>query len=192
MQATVLCAMILIGLAVLLAAGAGSAQYPIPDDALVIVSTDSRYTKELDLAQETMAQQMTAMLAANADIVAVELLPDVWRFATDPDDTGIAQQWFALAFDDSNWAQMRSGTGAGWEEQGFPGYDGYAWYRQQFAVPTNLTQQHLYMFFGAVDEDVWIYADGRLVFEHTGESTGLVPNDIWTTPFSFDAHDWLK
>jgi len=88
---------------------------------------------------------------------------------------------------------VRSDTGTGWESQGFAGYSGYGWYRQQFEVePEVLQQPSLRLFFGAVDEQAWVYINGQLAFEHTVASTGLPIETLWTTPFGFDPRPFLR
>ena len=75
----------------------------------------------------------------------------------------------------------------GWSGQGFPGYTGYGWYRKTFSVPADFApEQTLKMLFGAVDEDAEIWLNGQKAFDHTCSSTGLSPNQIWVTPFTFD------
>lgn len=124
--------------------------------------------------------------------VGVWPLPATWKFATDPDDIGVKQKWFALSFDDSGWAAIRTDLGKGWESQGFADYTGVGWYRQAVDVPADLSRRHLYLYFGAVDEDAWVYLNDQLAFEHTCKSTGLRPEQIWTRPFSFDAHPFIQ
>lgn len=120
-------------------------------------------------------------------------LANEWRFRLDPDDVGIPEKWYAPETNDSDWATVRSDTGTGWESQGFAGHSGYGWYRQQFEVhPEVLEQPGLRLFFGAVDEQAWIYINGELAFEHTVASTGLPVETLWTTPFGFDPRPFLK
>jgi len=35
-----------------------------------------------------------------------------------------------------------------------------------------------------VDEEAWIFLNGQEIFQHTVESTGLLPSEIWITPFA--------
>ncbi len=41
--------------------------------------------------------------------------------------TGDDPAWKKPGYDDHSWATIQ--TGKNWEDQGFPDYDGYAWYR---------------------------------------------------------------
>ena len=131
--------------------------------------------------------------AAGETRLTLHPLSNEWRFATDPDDAGVAQQWFAERFNDRAWAKVRSDRGNGWESQGFPGYAGLGWYRQRFEAPAGWAQQpKVYLYFGAVDEDAYVYLNGKPVFEHSCESTGLAPNVIWARSFAFDTKAHLR
>jgi len=124
--------------------------------------------------------------------VEVWPLPAVWRFAIDPEDVGGSKAWYGASFNDADWAEVRSDRGNGWDSQGFPGYTGFGWYRQTIAVPASLDRKYLYLYFGAVDEEAWVYLNGQLAFEHSCATTGLTPAQIWATPFAFDPRSHLK
>jgi hypothetical protein len=120
-------------------------------------------------------------------------LSNEWRFRPDPEDAGVAGKWYAADLDDADWAKVRSDTGNGWEAQGFAGHHGYGWYRQRFTVTEDmLTQESLRLFFGAVDEQAWVYINGQPAFEHTVATTGLPVEILWTTPFGFDPRPFLQ
>ncbi len=125
--------------------------------------------------------------------VTLQPLSPSWRFAIDPNDVGVTGKWFADAFSDNRWAVVRSDRDRGWERQGFPSYVGFGWYRGTFDVAAELEQREfLYLHFGAVDEDAYVYLNGKLVHEHSCDSTGLHPSDIWTMPFVLDVRPHLK
>ena len=133
------------------------------------------------------------MLATELPQIRFREVGNVWRFKTDPEDAGVQGNWFSAETDDRGWAEVCSDRGNGWEAQGFPGYLGYAWYRQRLELPAELGQAaRLYLLFGAVDEDAEVFINGTKAFAHTCESTGLAPDAIWTTPFAFDARPFLK
>lgn len=124
--------------------------------------------------------------------VTIRPLAPEWRFATDPKDTGVKEARFGEGLDDSKWATVRSDRGNGWESQGFADYLGLGWYRQRLTPPAEPARKHAYLYFGAVDEDAWVYLNGQQVFEHSCASTGLTPDQIWATPFVFDAAPHLR
>lgn len=125
--------------------------------------------------------------------VTVLELGNLWRFRTDPENVGRAERWFDPQLADSDWTEMRSDIGTGWESQGFPGYLGYGWYRQKFMLPADFdTKEYLYLLFLAVDEDAEVWINGKQALVHTVSSTGLEPDEIWRTPFAFDPRPFLK
>ena len=115
-------------------------------------------------------------------------LPEPWKFKPDPDDRGVAGEWFKPDLDDSAWAEIRTDVEKGWDGQGFEKQRiGYGWYRQRLAAnPEFARHKHRYLYFQAVDEDAYVYLDGKLVFEHTERTTGLGPDKLWIAPFAVD------
>jgi len=108
----------------------------------------------------------------------------LWKIMTDPADTGVKSQWFAPGMDDSAWKPYSVNLDKGWEGQGFPGYDGYAWLRTEVTVLSAARRKYAYLHFGAVDEQAWVYVDGKQVGEHTVASTGKPPTVLWEQPFA--------
>ncbi len=58
-------------------------------------------------------------------------------------------------FDDSHWADLS--TLANYEKQGFPGYDGYSWYRFHVRIPSSLKSsvrwpQRLHLYLSSIDD----------------------------------------
>lgn len=108
------------------------------------------------------------------------VLPERWQFKTDPDDAGVESNWFAADFDDTTWKPIR--VGQTWEGEIGP-YDGYGWYRVRFTLPAQLPGK-LALQFGGVDEQAWVYLNGKLIGERTAQSTGRTVGEIWEEPFS--------
>ncbi len=132
-------------------------------------------------------------LAEVEKVSQVQALANVWKFAPDRNNVGVAEKWFSATVDDNSWAQLRSDLGMkGWEDQGYGGYDGYGWYRQRFQVPADMEGKRLYLYFGAVDEQAWIYLNGTRAFEHTVASTGRNVNALWKEPFAYEATGHLE
>ena len=104
--------------------------------------------------------QLAEALAVTTTVIP---LRQEWRFATDPEDRGLTEQWFDPQWDDSQWDKIRSDTvGAGWEAQGYAdeegkGYAGYAWYRAQLPELPADKRKHAYLHFGLADEQAWVY-----------------------------------
>ncbi|HIE51502.1 MAG TPA: hypothetical protein EYP85_07055, partial [Armatimonadetes bacterium] len=60
-----------------------------------------------------------------------------------------------------------------WEDQGYPDYDGFAWYRRQVELPTAPPDEPVHLDFEGVDGRAWVYWNGELVGQHEG----------WDEPF---------
>lgn len=64
-------------------------------------------------------------------------------------------------YDDSRWEQIH--VPGAWENQGFPGYDGYAWYRKSFQTPSQAHEYLLYVHLGNIDDVDETYVNGKLI-----------------------------
>lgn len=53
-----------------------------------------------------------------------------------------------------------------WENEGFPGYDGYAWYRTSFVIPAYLRNRILLLRLGQIDDVDRCYFNGHLIGGH--------------------------
>jgi len=98
-----------------------------------------------------------------------------WRFRMDQGDAGIAEEWFLphSSLDgwtpieiESHWAD-KGGTGAGW-------------YRTDVDVPELPTDGRVYLHFGAVDEELTLWIDGRRAGDYKRGPAG------WDQPFALD------
>jgi cephalosporin-C deacetylase len=91
-----------------------------------------------------------------------------WGFST-----GDSLLWAQPSFDDTNWIKID--IARPWEDQGFNGYDGFGWYRQQIDIPATLENQikkngGLFITFDNADDADQCYFNGTLV-----GSTGQMP-----------------
>ena len=117
-----------------------------------------------------------------------EVLNDItkqWRFKTDPKDKGISSGWLKPELDDSQWPVINADLW--WQEQGYAGYHGTAWYRRQFKIPAN-DSKRIFILFGAVDGDATVYINqeesGRHILGRDGHG--------WDKPFYFDITESIK
>ncbi len=79
-----------------------------------------------------------------------------WSFELG-DDRG----WAKPGYDDSKWTEIK--VPSAWEDQGYPGYDGYAWYRKHFHVNNDWTRKDLLLVIGAVDDVDEVYINGEFI-----------------------------
>jgi hypothetical protein len=92
-----------------------------------------------------------------------------WRFHTGDDPT-----WARPDLDDSAWKPIAPNQL--WETQGFDGYDGYAWYRIRFVIPSSLRERAFFkdtlqVVLGKIDDADQTFLNGRLI----GENAEAVP-----------------
>ncbi len=88
-------------------------------------------------------------------------LSGVWKFSI-----GDNPAWADPGFDDTNWEWLS--VPGSWEEKGFHGYDGYAWYRKTFQMPKSAENLNLYLQLGYIDDVDEVYVNGKKI-GHTGK-----------------------
>ena len=81
-----------------------------------------------------------------------------WKF-----QIGDKREYADPNFNDAKWEQIF--VPSDWENEGFPGYDGYAWYRRSFTLPANATDKRLSLRMGFVDDVCAVYVNGTLIGE---------------------------
>lgn len=87
-----------------------------------------------------------------------------WRFSIGDDTT-----WASPDFDDSYWEKIK--VPATWEDQGFHGYNGYAWYRKSFTIPKGFQGSNFILSAGFIDDVDQTFINGKVV----GMSGGFPP-----------------
>lgn len=92
-------------------------------------------------------------------------LRGTWKFSIGDD-----KKWSQQNYDDSNWDNIR--VPSLWEDQGFYGYDGYAWYRKSFNVPSSILNDNVYLSLGYIDDVDEVYVNGTRI----GFSGSFPPN----------------
>ena len=98
----------------------------------------------------------------------VENLRGNWKFSIG-DNPG----WAEPGFNDSDWEEIF--VPSSWENEGFHGYNGYAWYRKTFTLPEGIKGESLYLLLGYIDDVDEVYLNGK----HVG-SSGTFPPDYYT------------
>jgi hypothetical protein len=82
-------------------------------------------------------------------------LNKTWKF-----EIGDNLNWADPEYDDSNWEDIE--VPSNWEDEGFPGYDGMAWYRASFKLSGN-PDKILFLHLGFIDDADEVYVNGHLV-----------------------------
>ncbi len=86
---------------------------------------------------------------------------------------GDERQWAAPDLDDSEWDAVA--VPSAWENEGYAGYDGYAWYRKHFVLNPEEGFGPLYVDLGRIDDVDEVYLNGRLI-----GATGHMPPEYKT------------
>jgi beta-galactosidase/beta-glucuronidase len=148
---------------------------------------------ETGIGSEERIKQWKNMARLDRSKSRVLPLSNEWRFKPDPDEVGVGEQWFAPGADDSGWAVVRSDKECGWEKQGFEGYVGVGWYRQEINVPADMGDAPCVgLYFSAVDEEAEVYINGSKAFDHTTAATKRSARRLLDEPFSFDAKPFIR
>ena len=79
-----------------------------------------------------------------------------WKFHIDD-----KAQWASPSFDDSKWESIYAPST--WEDEGFNGYDGFAWYRKKFDGKKLDKNENYYLGLGFIDDTDEVYVNGKLV-----------------------------
>ena len=90
-------------------------------------------------------------------------LKGYWKFSIGDD-----LNWSKTSYNDDNWEEIK--VPSPWEDEGFHGYNGYAWYRKHFEFRGEIPSNVVYLSLGAVDDVDQAYVNGNLV-----GSTGSFP-----------------
>ena len=101
--------------------------------------------------------------ASEDNLVLLQSLEGKWQFSI-----GINEEWISPKFNDSSWESIR--VPSPWEDEGFNGYNGYAFYRKKFNIPSTYKSRMLYLNMGYIDDVDEVYLNGNKI-----GSTGSFP-----------------
>jgi len=105
-----------------------------------------------------------------------------WKFSI-----GDNMEWANPDYNDSNWESLY--VPATWEEQGFHGYDGYAWYRIKVRLSGIPKNSALYLKLGYIDDVDEVFVNGQKIGQtgqfpphyttaYNANRSYLIPNSI--------------
>ena len=122
-------------------------------------------------------------LSLKAEYTRLEVdLEGRWKFSI-----GDNENWAKPEFDDSDWDMIR--VPARWEEEGFNGYNGYAWYRKTIEIPESFKNRNVYLELGYIDDVDEVYFNGKKIGQtgsfppyfstaYNASRKYVVPNDL--------------
>jgi hypothetical protein len=112
-----------------------------------------------------------------------------WKFKI-----GDNQDWSKTNFDDSNWGKIY--VPSTWEEEGYQGYDGFAWYRRTVEIPSSLSKRTLILELGYIDDVDEVFFNGVKIGQ-TGSfppyySTAYNARRLYEVPLNVVNYDKLN
>ncbi|WP_133464247.1 glycoside hydrolase [Sunxiuqinia elliptica] len=105
-----------------------------------------------------------------------------WKFRI-----GDNEEWSSTTYNDANWQEIE--VPARWEDEGFRGYDGYAWYRKTVYLGTELKNKNLILELGYIDDVDEVFINGvkigqsgafppRFATAYNAKRTYQIPPDV--------------
>lgn len=89
------------------------------------------------------------------DLLSIDL-SGRWKFSTKR-----VGNMHAPDLEDDSWKEIF--VPMNWEDQGYPDYDGIAYYRKRFIAPASLQGKELYLVLGKIDDFDRVYLNGELI-----------------------------
>lgn len=149
-------------------------------------------------AVAALAETPLPNLPVNGD--RLHVLPAVWEFRRDPDDTGLAAGWQTGVDEPGSWKPLL--TTRHWAEQltdpairqrqdprgiqltGRDTYYGVGWYRTRFLKPDTEEGNRLILELGGVEESCWVFVNGMPFGAQIYD--GALDPHAWNKPRRFD------
>lgn len=88
-----------------------------------------------------------------------------WKFKI-----GDNSSWSDPGFNDAGWSSIKAPSP--WEDQGYRGYDGYAWYRKTITIDESFRDQELILQLGYIDDIDEVFVNGQKI----GQSGSFPPS----------------
>jgi hypothetical protein len=127
---------------------------------------NTKTMKTMSAAMKTGYWKLSFCAAALVSLLAVQALAQdlkpimdlrgKWKL-----EVGDDPAWANPGYDDDDWTTVS--VPSPWENQGFPGYDGYGWYRKWFFVPADWKAERLFLDLGYVDDVDETYLNGHFI-----------------------------
>ncbi len=132
-------------------------KYVIPEGYLLKNTRNVIAVRVYDSYQEGGMVSGSTGIYYDADVKLLDVnLNGRWKIHTGDD-----KAWSEPGFSDAKWKRVY--VPASWESQGLDDYDGYAWYRVNFRLPANLSNDDLYLVLGKIDDVDEVYLNGKYI-----------------------------
>ena len=93
---------------------------------------------------------------AGSDLYKILSLKGSWKFQIGDDEN-----WKNINYNDDDWDRIS--VPSSWEDQGYHGFDGYAWYRTSFSISADYKNKSLVIKLGYIDDVDEVYINGQLI-----------------------------
>ncbi len=90
------------------------------------------------------------------DLFQIKDLSGKWKF-----NIGDNAQWAEKNYDDSQWDAVE--VPGAWEDDGYVGYNGFAWYRNSFQLDQQGAPMNYYLVINGIDDVDEVYFNGKLI-----------------------------
>ncbi len=94
--------------------------------------------------------------AIQSHLSLLQSLKGNWSFSI-----GINDEWISPKYNDTGWETIK--VPSAWEDQGFNGYNGYAYYRKKINIPSAHKGRMLYLYMGYIDDVDEVYLNGHKI-----------------------------
>jgi sialate O-acetylesterase len=112
---------------------------------LLITATTGAFAAQDDIFDNPVDRERVASLSGK------------WRFSIGDDPA-----WSRPEFDDRKWTRIDAPDE--WEDEGYRGYNGYAWYRRTFRVAADeIEGRKLFVSLGRIDDVDQVFVNGELI-----------------------------
>ena len=108
------------------------------------------------------------MFGRDGNLVLLQSLEGRWQFSI-----GMNDEWTSAKFNDTSWESIR--VPSPWEDEGYNGYNGYAFYRKKITISSKYKDRMLYLNMGYIDDVDEVYLNGKKI-----GSTGSFPPNYST------------
>ncbi|MFA5263499.1 MAG: beta galactosidase jelly roll domain-containing protein [Opitutaceae bacterium] len=103
-------------------------------------------------------------------------LNNVWKGAADKEGVGRDREWWKPEFDDGGWIPANVPGSYNADIKGLDRYVGKFWYRTRFTVPEHYRQHAPKLFIGRVDNESWVWLNGKFLGQVTKDPTAMFGN----------------
>ncbi|MBQ0105880.1 MAG: DUF4838 domain-containing protein, partial [Armatimonadetes bacterium] len=160
--------------------------------------------------RDKIIEKWKAVLDSKGESFPIQNVSNEWIFKQDKKNAGFEEKWFreykynekalhkdygdvSYAIDEDGCSRLRVDINAGWEKQGYTDYNGMGWYFQKVKLDDSVKNaKHIYLYFGGIDEEGWVYLNGELICDHSVKGTGQPITFLWNDPVLIDVTDKIN